>query len=57
MVALIGLIGFFGTIVGIVMIIKAKKQNKNMKTSGRVILISFILFCIAIVLTPDEEVA
>lgn len=55
MYAFIGLIGFFGIIAGIVMLMSARKKKKEKKPGGLVLLISFILFSIALALDPSIE--
>lgn len=55
METLIGLIGFTGVIVGIVMLIIAHIKKRKKKTSGIILAVSFVLFIIAVAITPDTE--
>ncbi|WP_313892448.1 hypothetical protein [Psychrobacillus sp.] len=54
MYAILGLIGFVGVIVGIILIIINLIKKKDMKTGLIVFGMSFVLFGIALFLTPEE---
>src|SRR5690554_5136476 len=54
MSAFFGLLGFSGLIVGIVLIINGRKKEKKNK-GGLITLLSFIVFVIALAITPTDD--